>query len=208
VAAAMLLSAAISVHAEKPWGEDRKGGDPMGDMDGGWGKHGDRGDDLKGPRKPLSQEQKDEVLVFLKEIAPERLAKLEKLRSERPELFEKMLAANYGKMARLKELKSKDAKTYEQKVQLFVLQGKVGELAKDYRNAKADNDKKKIKGELDGVLHKLFDLRQTEKEQDLVRFRERLQKFEADIQKRKENKAQVIKMYADKLLGDSEGLEW
>jgi Spy/CpxP family protein refolding chaperone len=205
---ALLLTTAVAVQAERPWGDKPKGGDPLGDMDGGWGKHGDRDEDARQPRQPLTQEQKDEVQAFLKEVAPERMAKLDKLRTERPELYEKVLAANFGKMKHLKELKSNDPKAYEQKVQLFVLQGKVMDLAKDYRNSQSDGDKKKIKGELDGLLNKLFDLRQAEREQDLVRFKERLQKFEADIQKRKENKDKVIKMYTDKLLGDSEGLEW
>jgi hypothetical protein len=200
LALAFMAGSALA-QPEKGWGHGEKD-EGMGG--GGWGEH----HEMQHPPQPLTTDQINEFMAFVKEVDPGRIAKLEKLHQERPELYEKVLQMGFWKMKQLKEVKNREPKLYDQKVQMFVLQGKVYDLAKSFKDATNDGDKKKIKAELDGDLNKLFDLRQADREQDIARLKDRVTKLETALQKRKENKDKIIKDHADKLLGSQEDMEW
>jgi hypothetical protein len=81
------------------------------------------------------------------------------------------------------------------------------ELVRAYAKAQAE-DKDKIKAKLNDVLAKQFDVRQKRHESEITALESQIRKLRELVQKRQENRREIITRRFGQLVHDAEGLGW
>lgn len=69
-------------------------------------------------------------------------------------------------------------------------------------------EQQKLKFDLQGVLNKLFDIRESQKQDEVKRLEKRLQELKESLQVRKQKKDEIVQRRIQELLGDSKYLKW
>ena len=164
---------------------------------------------------------KEEEERYLKNLSPEMKAKLEEVKKLNKNKYYQLLRetsylsawGNYftpalsgtGKALTLYESAHKERneemkkqKELEVDVELYALR---------YKNA--DNaSQQKIKSDLQSALNQLFDIRESQKQDEVKQLRKRLQELQESLQARKQNKSEIVQRRIQELLGDSKYLRW
>src|SRR5579875_1927546 len=104
---------------------------------------------------------------------------------------------------------------YEIRPQLFTfkveehnLSQQAERLARQLAEAKSDGDREKIKGQLSEVLEKQFDQRQKRHEEEIQALEAQIKKLREMVEKRRENRRDIISRRLDQILKESQGLGW
>jgi hypothetical protein len=74
--------------------------------------------------------------------------------------------------------------------------------------ARADAEKDKLNDQLSDILEKQFDLRQRRHERELAELEAQVRKLRALVQKRQENRREIVARRLDVIVRDAEGLGW
>jgi hypothetical protein len=82
------------------------------------------------------------------------------------------------------------------------------DLVRKLGEAKTDNDKEKVKGKLGDVLEKQFDLRQKRHNQQIEALEAQVKKLKELVEKRKENRKEIVSKRLDQLQREAQGLGW
>jgi hypothetical protein len=82
------------------------------------------------------------------------------------------------------------------------------ELAKRLEGAKSDADRSKIKSQLSEILEKQFDLRQKRHLEEIKALEAKIKKLKDLVEKRQENRREIVSKRLDQILSDAEGLGW
>jgi len=82
------------------------------------------------------------------------------------------------------------------------------QLAKKLGEAKSDTDRSKIKDDLAQVLQKQFDLRQKRHLDEIKSLEDKIKKLKELVEKRQENRREIVSKRLDQILSDAEGLGW
>jgi hypothetical protein len=88
------------------------------------------------------------------------------------------------------------------------LANEANQLIQQLGEAKSDSDRDKIKTKLSEVLEKQFDQRQKRHEQEIEHLEAQIKKLKDLIQKRQENRREIIARRLDQILRESQGLGW
>lgn len=196
--AAACLAAAVPAGAqERRMGKWGKGRQLLQDEPG-----------LREPYRPLTEAEIAEIKEFLQKENPEQLEQLDKLKDERPVMYEKVLFHAFQRLEHLKRLEKKDPEAYKQKMEMFRLDTQVRALVKEYRDSDNESRKAKIKKELVPLLGKLFDLRQEDRKLELKHLKERVSELEGKLSSRAGNKEKIVENHLNKLLGKADDLDW
>ncbi len=110
-----------------------------------------------------------------------------------------------GKWRRMKEL---DPETMKRIKKIQAIEKECKKLAMQYRKAKTDEEKQKIKKELEAAVSKLFDLRILIQQKGVERLEKRLQELKDLLAKRVQAREEVIDRRLDQLTGETKHLEW
>jgi hypothetical protein len=81
-------------------------------------------------------------------------------------------------------------------------------LARQLAEAKSDGDREKVKGQLAEVLEKQFDQRQKRHEEEIKQLEAQIKKLKDLVDKRQENRREIISRRLDQLVKESQGLGW
>jgi hypothetical protein len=84
----------------------------------------------------------------------------------------------------------------------------VDELGKKLADSKDSEERSKIKGQLSDLLGKQFDLRQKRHQEEFDALKAKLEKLKQLLDKRQENRKDIIAKRLDQILSDAEGLGW
>jgi hypothetical protein len=82
------------------------------------------------------------------------------------------------------------------------------ELVKQLGEAKSDTDRDKVKTKLSEILEKQFDQRQKRHEKEIEGLEAQIKKLKDLVEKRRENRREIISRRLDQILRDSQGLGW
>jgi hypothetical protein len=74
--------------------------------------------------------------------------------------------------------------------------------------AKSDSEKEKLKSKLGEILDKQFDVRQKHHETEIAALEAQVKKLRDLVQKRNENRREIVSKRLDQMLRDSQGLGW
>jgi hypothetical protein len=88
------------------------------------------------------------------------------------------------------------------------LDEEAGQLIKHLGEAKSDGDRDKIRTKLGEVLEKQFDRRQKRHEKEIEELEAQVRKLRDLVQKRQENRRDIIARRLDQILKESQGLGW
>jgi len=156
----------------------------------------------------LSEDQKIQLLDFIKEYTPFTYNRLQELKEIDPFKYEHLLMQKYRQMMELKQMKKSDPEAYKDAIKAMQLDEKTIELSKKYRDSNNKDEKNKIMGELKTVLSTLFDLREKERERKIKQLEEEIKHLKDLLASRRKNKEIIIQKKLDELTGKSEKTEW
>src|SRR5262245_42683548 len=88
------------------------------------------------------------------------------------------------------------------------LDHETADLARKLGEASSDSERSKIKEQLTERLEKQFDLRQKRHLEEIKSLEAKLKKLKELVDKRQENRREIISKRVDQLLSDAEGLGW
>jgi hypothetical protein len=83
-----------------------------------------------------------------------------------------------------------------------------GELARQLGGAKSDADRDKLKTQLSTILEKQFELRQQRHKKEIESLEAQVKKLRDLVDKRQENRREIIAKRLDQILQESQGLGW
>jgi hypothetical protein len=81
-------------------------------------------------------------------------------------------------------------------------------FARQLAEAKSDGDREKIKGQLAEVLEKQFDQRQKRHEEEIKQLEAQIKKLKDLVDKRQENRREIISARLNQIVKESQGLGW
>lgn len=155
----------------------------------------------------LTDQQEQDVILYLKEVRPEQAEELLALKDRRPLAYQKFLSRAFREMRYMEEIKQNDPERYQIMAQEKQLESQSRDLAKQYRRSTDDAEKSRMRTELYAILDQLFDLRQMNREFEIERLEKRLEEAKANNLKRLENKKSIIDLRMNELLKEG-GMEW
>ena len=82
------------------------------------------------------------------------------------------------------------------------------QLAQQLAAAKSDSDREKIKGQLAETLEKQFDQRQKRHEEEIKSLEAQVKKLKDLVDKRQENRREIIGARLNQIVKESQGLGW
>jgi hypothetical protein len=88
------------------------------------------------------------------------------------------------------------------------LEHEVTELAGKLSSAKSDSDRSKIRTQIGEILDKQFDLRQKHHVKEIEALEAKVKKLKELVQKRQDNRREIVSKRLDQILSDAEGLGW
>jgi hypothetical protein len=95
-----------------------------------------------------------------------------------------------------------------QSPQQVSLDHEVTELAGKLSSAKSDSDRSKIRTQIGEILEKQFDLRQKHHVKEIEALESKVKKLKDLVQKRQDNRREIVSKRLDQILSDAEGLGW
>ncbi|PKL84299.1 MAG: hypothetical protein CVV24_00375 [Ignavibacteriae bacterium HGW-Ignavibacteriae-3] len=168
--------------------------------------------------KEMSKEEEEKLL---KSLSPEIKAKLEDVKKLNKDKYYQLLRESsslsyyfqsslaeryttgkalsvYEEVSKERNEKIKKQKELEIDVELYVLKLK-----------NADNaNQALLKKDLQSALGQLFDIRESQKQEEVKQLEKRLQELKESLQARKQNKDEIIQRRIQELLGNSKYLRW
>ena len=82
------------------------------------------------------------------------------------------------------------------------------QFAQQLAAAKSDSDREKIKGQLTDLLEKQFDQRQKKHEDEIKQLEAQIKKLKDTVDKRHENRREIISARLNQIVKESQGLGW
>lgn len=167
---------------------------------------------MYGPRHgmmaPITEEEEQAALAFLRSVDPESAARVEALKESAPRWYSISLRRTLMAQMRLDEMATRDSSLYNRHCEIFRLDAQAEGLAIQYREAQNDADRTRIRAELVGVLDRLFDLREGDKRYEIERLEQRLERLRRVVDERAERKNEIVDRRADELIGARDSIEW
>ena len=151
------------------------------------------------------QEQRDEVVTFIRDTFPEKARQLEELRRRNPQEFQRRRQKLVEEVRRLMELKDQNPELYRAQVEEMRLRDDLNRMAREARREKeGSRERQEAEKRLKDAVQRSFDLRQQVKEAELEDMRTRLKDLEGSLERRAGRRAQMIEERVRKLLDDGE----
>lgn len=162
---------------------------------------------------------KEEEERLLKSVSAEMKAKLEEVKKlDKSKYFYLLRQVGYsrsylapysvvGTATSGYKLESESKANLEQHKKKVELEFSVEYLALKYKNSEG-GEKQTLKKELAESLTDLFEIRETEKSQEVKQLEKRLQELKESLQVRKQKRDEIVQRRIQELLGDSKYLKW
>ncbi len=160
---------------------------------------------------PMSEKQIDEALALLKKVRPALAQRLAQVRDESPQRVGWLIEHRFPHLRYLLELKENDPDMYELRVDDVRLSYESQDLAEQYRQAQKDNNHRQVR-ELRSKLEKLveshFEVRQKIRQLELKRLEQRIEDLREQIEKRDDDRDELVEQRLGELVGTDEGVRW
>lgn len=166
-------------------------------------------DELVPPPPPpsITFDEKEEA-KYLAKLKAETQAKLEKIKQYNANKYRYLLRDAYFKGIGNNNFWFKNNDEYfKRQVQITEMNIATEALAAEYHTADASK-KKQLRKKLKTELGKLFDLRETERKEELARLEKEMEELRKSLKVRTEKKDQIIDRRIQNLLGEDDYLDW
>jgi len=157
------------------------------------------------PNFKLSPEEEQK---YLENIDSDLLSKLQEIKEVDEAKYARLLRNLYWKSINWPIFANgRDKEKMETEKKIIEYEILTESLSIEYKKAPPE-EKEKRKKELQNNLSQLFDLKERQKEKEVIILETELRKLKEKIAARKKNKDIIIKRRMEELLGDGEYLEW
>jgi hypothetical protein len=158
--------------------------------------------------RPISEEMAEEIFGFYSRIDPDVVKDMKVLEKDNPKIYQDRLHHMEKEMRYLSRLREGDPEQFEKSIQLRRLEGECNKLAKQFRKTKDAAQKNQIEDQLGDLLNELFEMKEEEKKIEIDRILERVDKMRQEMEERKANKDNIIKIRLNQLLGKEHLSQW
>jgi len=148
------------------------------------------------------KEQIEELLTFVREHMPWRIAGLEKLREERPEMFKAVIRRLRFEVGQLKRLQKSDPKAFQAALDEGSLRYRSMELTGQIHKTDDPERRKALAAELRGVVERLLEAEQRAREAQVRELEKRLQDLRNQIRERAEHRKDIAEQLMQRLLAE------
>ncbi len=155
----------------------------------------------------LTSEQEQETITYLQKVRPEQSERLIRLKDLRPQQYRTFLSRAYREMRYMNEIKVNNPDRYERLRGEKQLESETQDLAAQYKRTNDDTEKEHIETEMLELLGRLFDMRQVNREEEIVRLEKRLAQLKEAQSERQSHKDEIVQRRLKELTGDK-GLVW
>ena len=156
----------------------------------------------------LSEEDKEELSEFFKQIYPDIRVELKEMESTNPAAYDKKMQRLYREYIFLKRIEREEPERFSEAIELRKLSEEVNSIAEKYKKTQSESEKNGLKIQLNGTLSKLFDLRENERALEIDRIKERLSQLQQEMDERQKNKEQIIQKRLNELIGKDYLYDW
>jgi hypothetical protein len=139
-------------------------------------------------RGPMSDEQIQEVLEFVKTHWPEYHGRLLEVREENPRRFRMMIRAAAHRMHRFESMSEEEQQAHIRESKLKI---EIYRLSREYRLAEEDQ-KPALRKKLHQTVAEAFDVEQKVREYGLQRLESQLRQLRKDLKQRSERREEII----------------
>ncbi len=150
--------------------------------------------------EPLPPKDVDELMGFTREFFPQIHDRLDRLCRENPQEFQRMARRLYGRLKPVIELRKIDPPAAEKAIAEQHLQMEIMGLAEKYRKARSDEERTRLKGQIEARLRERFDRHQERLRLTIERLRRRLDDQERQLAERDRNKEELLRRELDRTL--------
>jgi hypothetical protein len=158
--------------------------------------------------RPISEDMAREILGFYSKIDPDMVSDMTLIKTENPKIYQDRLHHMEKEMRYLRRLQEGDPEQFEKSIKLRRLEGECNKLATQFRKSKDEAEKSKIEDDLRDLLNQLFEMKEQEKEIEIDRILKRVDKMRQEMEERKANKDNIIKIRLNQLLGKEHLSQW
>ena len=157
----------------------------------------------------LSEQEREEAIEFIEEYGGAlRLKKLENIKWRAPLEYENHLRTALIKKRDLERLRENNEILYQKILGTMDMERESFNLAEEYRNAESDAERNDIKEQLRGILSRVFDLKQDERNSRISNLEDKINRLKDDLAERARNKNEIVERRLGELLGEGRYLEW
>jgi hypothetical protein len=150
--------------------------------------------------QPLSPHDIDELMKFAHDNFPQIHERLDRLRRDKPREFQRIVQRIYARLRPLMDLAEDDPQVAEKAIQEHRLQMVITGLVEQYRAAKSDEERARLKAELEVRIHERFDRHQERIRLEIQALRKRLDEQERQLTKREQNKEELLRKELDRAI--------
>ncbi len=159
-------------------------------------------------KERIPPEKEHELLEFIKERSANEAEYLNQLREKNEiDYFRYLLSINHHQR-QLEEIKESDPQRYERHKKMLELDKQTESLVKTFHSKNDEKEKDEIRKKLRKVLMQLFEYRQQQREEEIVRLNEKLKNLRDILDERQGKKDAIVDLRLKKLLGELNHLAW
>ena len=157
---------------------------------------------------PVTEAEEQEALAFAETMHPGGVDWLDRLKTRSPDRYNMVIRSILFKRAQLNELRSVDSLAYNREVRSMQLWGEIRSHVRRYRRATDEDARTAIRTALVPLVDELFELRESDKRNEIERLARELERLRSVVAQRRANKADIVRRKVDELLGEVEEMEW
>ena len=156
----------------------------------------------------LTEEQENDVIRYLEKTYPDRIQEVIKFKKRRPLLYQQAISRGFREMRKLREIQATDPGRFERILKERSLEKECRDLARSYNRSGDSAEKQRIRTQLLERLEMLFDLRQTNRSEEIASLERKLAELKKENERRLINKKQIVDKRLEQVLGETRDLEW
>ncbi|MDP6125428.1 MAG: hypothetical protein QGH20_06715 [Candidatus Latescibacteria bacterium] len=156
----------------------------------------------------LSKDEQDSARSFLQRMAPKRFEALERAKQNYPISYRAKLRWALHQKRFMDELARRAPERYTRRTRILELELRVEEMVRQWREADDSSEKREIRAGLSSALSDLFDTREADRTDELVRMESEVSRLKEQINRRAESKEAIVERRAQRLLKEPDDLEW
>ncbi len=157
---------------------------------------------------PLSPEQREKILAFVDENMPLLSMRLREASEKSAEAVDMLLRRRLFEIHRLMELQATDPKAFASALREERLSFTSYGLVRQYRTAKTDEERERIKTDLRKAVEELFQIRYENELYRIEKLEEKLRELRDVLAERDANRQEIIDRYLTRITGEDRYLEW
>ena len=153
-----------------------------------------------GSDQPLTPRDIDELMQFAHDNFPAIHDRLDRLRQKNPREFQVLVRRVYNRLRPLMDMLHDNPQAAEKAIQEHRLQMIITGLVEQYRNAKSDDERSRLKTEIQAKIRERFDRHQERIRLEIQTLRKRLDEQERQLSKREQNKEELLRKELERSL--------